>query len=212
MTIYTGSMTTPGISPGIFLGSTAKESWQRIFKSGPISANTDERSYSSIANSISENSTEQAVESNLYLICSDIEYVFGLASDEIFEDGLENNFSSNLELAIRKWSSPAVSIITNLINSGKVKGITISKALAILGYIEHAPSYYDRLWTLEKLLSSPSPRVRDGACLGLSFLDDPRAIPFIEKAIANERTVELRINLQQLTQQLENTRNVASGS
>ena len=55
------------------------------------------------------------------------------------------------------------------------------------------------------LIDSPSAWVRDGAGLGLSFLDDPRSIPDLEEAIKNESSKALKEDLVLVLNQLKET-------
>jgi HEAT repeat protein len=59
---------------------------------------------------------------------------------------------------------------------------------------------------LESSIFRSSARVRDGAALGLAFLDDPHAIPYLKRAIENEKYSELREDMQMVLAQLERSR------
>jgi HEAT repeat protein len=56
---------------------------------------------------------------------------------------------------------------------------------------------------LEESLKCLSPRVRDGAGLGLSFMNDLRAIDSLKEAIQKEQSKLLRKNMVQVLEQLE---------
>lgn len=88
----------------------------------------------------------------------------------------------------------------------------VAEALRWLGHIEHASSYRFRFWLLEKSLSHSSVLVRDGAVLGLSFLDDPAAIPSLEQALDREPSAALRADMQQVLAQLQHTKQVRAQS
>ena len=48
-------------------------------------------------------------------------------------------------------------------------------------------------------------RIRDGALLGLSFLDDAHAVSYLKRAIEREGIEELRGDMKQVLEQLENS-------
>lgn len=69
--------------------------------------------------------------------------------------------------------------------------------------MDHAPSYRFRLWLLERSLNCSQARIRDGAILGLSYLNDPHAISYLKLAIGLEKCTELREDMEQVLEQLE---------
>ena len=75
----------------------------------------------------------------------------------------------------------------------------------MLGRMNDSITRNRRLWILESGLFSSSARIRDAAGLGLASLDDPHAIPYVRKAIDEERCDELREDLQQILEQLQET-------
>lgn len=126
------------------------------------------------------------------------------ASEELnFEDGMETEFSQKLILFINKYGNEAIEIITSIIVYQRVNAEVASEALRWLGNIDHAPSYRFRLWLLERSLNSPKARIRDGAVLGLSFLNDPHAISYLKLAIEQEKCTGLRQDMEQVLVQLE---------
>lgn len=136
---------------------------------------------------------------------SEVWNLFEGAKDETFEDGMESRFSRELFTVIREKGSDAVSVIADFIISGHANPEVASEALRWIGRINHAPSYYNRIWLLESCLNCNSPRIRDGAILGLASMDDPDAIPYIQNAMKREFIVELREDMKQLLDQLEKT-------
>lgn len=122
---------------------------------------------------------------------------------EFFEDGMESRFSKGLVSAIEKYGELAIEIISDLILSEKVSPEVASEALRWIGKIEHNATYENRLYLLEQSLKCSSARVRDGAILGLSFLNDFSAIDSIKKAIQSENIKLLRKNMKQVLEQLE---------
>jgi hypothetical protein len=135
-----------------------------------------------------------------------IQRILDLAGDEIFEDGIETEFSRALGAFVKNHGNQALDAITHLIISENINEDILSEALRWLGRIDHAQSHKRRLWLLERCLQHSSARVRDAASLGLASLDDAHAIPYLKQAIELERVLELREDLKQVLEQLETTR------
>ena len=129
--------------------------------------------------------------------------LFREAQSITFEDGMETEFSRKLVRLVRQYGKTAMEVITTLIVNDNVDAEVAAEALRWLGRMDHLPSYHDRLWLLEKSSFSTSVLVRDGAALGLASLDDPHAIPYLQRAIEQEKYASLRKDLEQVRDQLE---------
>lgn len=123
--------------------------------------------------------------------------------DQIFEDGIESEFSKDLIRLIKKYGNDALAELAYFIVYEKASAEVTAEALRWLGLMDHLPSYHWRLWLLERSICSRSARIRDGAALGLAFLDDPDAIPYLRQAVDREPVKELRADMQQVLTQLE---------
>jgi hypothetical protein len=134
---------------------------------------------------------------------SEIETVFRTAKEEFFEDGMETIFSHQIDSLVKKYGFEALEAITCLIVYKRVETEVAGEALRWLGRIEHAESYKYRRWLLERSLSLPSTRVRDGATLGIASMDDKHAIPYLKTAIEHEFCSELKEDMEQVLEQLE---------
>ena len=139
-----------------------------------------------------------------------IESLFASAREEIFEDGMQSQFSRHLLMLIRSYGNQAITALTDYILSERANAEVAAEALRWIGHINDPSTHRDRLWLLEKSLSSSSPRIRDGAGLGLAFLDDPHAIPYLIRAVERENYTELRADLKQVISQLGNTKQCRS--
>lgn len=131
--------------------------------------------------------------------------LFRAAKEEEFEDGMESDFSKGLRSLVTAYSKRAIEAMTHLIVYEKVNPEVASEALRSLGSLEDVESYQYRRWLLERALQCSSPVVRDGAALGLAFMDDPHAIAYIRQAINREQCSELREDMEQVLVQLEST-------
>jgi hypothetical protein len=129
------------------------------------------------------------------------------AKEEVFEDGMESDFSRNLSEFIISFGHLAMETIIPIILSERTNTEVASEAFRILGRLNHKITYRDRLWLLERGLYSASARVRDGAVLGLAFLNDSLAIAPLKSAIERERIPELRKDMEQILTQLEGNEN-----
>ena len=164
---------------------------RKILKHNPISAH----------HQALDNAT--AFELSEIRIKRQIENLFFVAREEVFEDGMESEFSRELVLSIKQYGDPVIEVMSELILNDSVSPEVASEALRWIGYIEHKDTHDARLRLLEQSLTSSSLRVRDGAVLGLSFLDDPRATGSLRKAMELENSKLLRRNMQQVLEQLE---------
>ena len=115
-----------------------------------------------------------------------------------FQDGVHTAFSRRLVSIVAQYCDAAMEILAHLLVYDKMNPEVASEALRWLGQMEHPPSYKYRRWLLERCLKSASLTVREGAVLGLASLDDPHAIPYIEKAAQSEQCTELREDMAQV--------------
>lgn len=136
---------------------------------------------------------------------TDIEALFSRAREEIFRDGFESAFSRGLVGAVGKYGNVALKAIDRLIWAEQTDVEVASEALRCLGQIRSKQTHNNRLRLLEKSLCHPSAWARDGAGLGLAWMDDPHAIPFLKEAIQREHCIELQRDLTQVLEQLEAT-------
>lgn len=132
-----------------------------------------------------------------------VDLIFREAEDQDFADGMESDFSRRLLAAVRKHGNQAMQEISYLVIYGKTSIEVASEALRWLGRIDDFQTYGWRLWLLEKSLSSDSPLIRYSAALGLASMNDPNAIPVINKAISQEACDELRADLRVVLDDLE---------
>ena len=118
---------------------------------------------------------------------------------------MESNFSRALVEKVTEGKTKVVEILAALVVAEQMNAEVLSEALRCLGHMEDNETYALRRWTLEQGLYSSSPRIRDGAALGLSFLDDPHAIPYLKEAVERESIQMLREDLKQILELVENS-------
>lgn len=152
--------------------------------------------------SLSEESTNSTVPTYRY---SDIfkraRGIFANAEDEIFEDGMVSGFSREFTQLTTQFGSDALQVVEYLINWEKVSAEAAAEALRLLGEMNFLRE--DCLQLLLRSLKSSDSVIRDGAILGLSMLEDPRALPDLISASSNEKIPFLRQAMQRLVSRLE---------
>ncbi len=124
---------------------------------------------------------------------------------EFFEDGHETDFSRRLVSFVTHYAAAAIEALSYLFLHGRTTPDVATEALRWLGNIEDTRTHMARRNLLEECLKCPSPLVRDGAALGLAFMDDPHALPPLTKAIEREQVSTIRNSMEMVSQQLEDT-------
>ncbi len=128
------------------------------------------------------------------------------AEEELFEDGMESDFSRKLLILVRRNRNEAIAILKDLIIGEQVSRIVAAETLRSLGDMPDEFLHNERRRFLEFcLLNSDSARIIDGASLGLASMDDPKAIPSIKLAIKRASIDDLRQDLELVLRQLEDT-------
>ena len=139
-------------------------------------------------------------------IVAEIRNLFSLATFISLEPGMSNSFSEGLEEVIEKYGEFALGEIQNIILNEETASSIALEALKYVGNSDSKVWHDERRAMLETCLKkSRSAWVRDGAGLGLSFLDDPLSIPELEKAIDRESSEALKEDLQLVLDQLQRT-------
>lgn len=153
---------------------------------------------------IDSSSTSVASEVDLSAVVKqEIQNIFRVAK-EIPESEAEQVLARYLSASIRKYEILAVTEVQNAILSEQMTPDSAEAALRILGDIDHQSTHVDRRGLLEKALTDcSSPIVRDGANVGLSYMDDPHAITSLKSAIGNEKNPLVRKLMRKTLAQLE---------
>jgi hypothetical protein len=128
------------------------------------------------------------------------------ADEEVFEDGMETAFSNGLIAFVKRYGDLAIDVLAGHIIGETINAEVAAEVLRWIGQMDDVKTHHKRRWLLERCLNCSSARVRDGAVLGLSFLDDPHAIPYLESAIEHESIHELRRDMEQVLDQLRETK------
>jgi len=123
------------------------------------------------------------------------------------DEETESEFAGRVTEVVLRHKASAVCEIGYRIRTTEADPETAEYVLRALGDMDHAETHSPRLWVLKRALQSPFSAVRDGANIGLAFMDDPEAIPALKQAIEEERLPLLRKLLLKTLHQLENTAN-----
>ncbi|MFW6158028.1 MAG: hypothetical protein ACOC8E_01565 [Planctomycetota bacterium] len=127
-------------------------------------------------------------------------------ASETFRDGMESVFSQKLTWFINRFAAHAVDALEHLFVHERVNDQVISEGLRWIGLIEDILTRNERRNLLERCLHCKSALVRDGAGLGLAFIDDPRSLSAIDEAVKRENIGSIREGLVQVRDQLLRTR------
>ena len=136
-----------------------------------------------------------------------VESIFRAVAEEVELEGeIEDEFTNSLSELIGQYEGNAVIEIQHLILKEEIPPESAEATLRILGDLDHKPTYNYRRWLIEKALIEGSLAiVRNGASVGLSYMDDPHTIPFLKKAISKEENPLLRKVMDKTLSQLEDT-------
>ena len=135
-----------------------------------------------------------------------IKSLFSLAENIEFEVGMTNQFSDNLENAIEVLGIPALLEIKKTILNEETSLTVAAETMRYIGNIESNTYRTERRELLETcLLNSRFVWVKDGAAVGLSYIDDPESIGVLKIAIEKEEYEDLKQDMILVLEQLEDT-------
>lgn len=146
---------------------------------------------------------EASITASSSRMLADIRTLFRNAAYEVFEDGMDSYFGSNLTRIIQAHGFAAVEGIEKLIHADGANTEVAAEALICTGRVNDDDTHRARLSILERALESDNACVRDAASVAIEFMDDPAAIDSIRKAIAKEECKPLRQNLRDVLVQLQ---------
>lgn len=135
---------------------------------------------------------------------------FMLAADEVFESGIESEFSRTLDSLLRTRGNAGVEALEALLFSSMANAEVAGEFLKWLGSVDHGESKQHRRKLLERALDSPSARIRYGAALGLAAMDDPASLVALHSVIERESHRRLQQYFQLVIDQLEATQRCLS--
>ena len=151
-----------------------------------------------ISESVRNKETEQIEE--------EIAKVFNTATFIDMESGMTNDFSDGLAEVIDQYGEAALHEIQKRILREDIPFTIAAESLRYIGNIESPRFVAERRDLLEAcLLHSRFMLVRDGAASGLSYIEDPKSIPSLQRAIDHEPHAELKKDLIEVLSLLQDT-------
>lgn len=131
------------------------------------------------------------------------------AEYEDLEIGVASIFSQRLSEFIDTYGVSAIDALREALETRLPSSVVMSVLLRELGGISDGRTRRQRRDLLSSLLRSNSVQVRYAASAGLAALDDPEAIPALERALASETHARPQEQLQLVLDQLRDTRRVS---
>lgn len=141
--------------------------------------------------------------SNAQMVVAELEAIWATATGESFEDGFDSEFSVMLRRFATIHGPIAMSLISEFVAREKCDAEVAAQALRCMGELDDSETRELRRQLLENALENPSHIIRDGALIGLSWLNDPRSIKPLEEAAQHEKYDLLRTELQKLILRLK---------
>jgi hypothetical protein len=124
---------------------------------------------------------------------------------EIIEDGMTNTIALKLPQLVADHYRSVLPAIAALTDGRRTSATVTAELLKEVGRLRNAASHLDRRWLLEHALWSPNPAARDGAAVGLAWLQDPGAAPSVRIAAEREQIPQLRADLEEVFRLLMGT-------
>jgi hypothetical protein len=124
------------------------------------------------------------------------------AREERFEDGMDSNFSVGLRVFFRDYSVEFARVLERRLRQGGISPRVLVELAYTLGQIRDDATVEWRLATLVDFLKSPTPSVKDAGAVGLAYLDDKRAVPYLREAMEREAVASFREDLRAVVEQL----------
>lgn len=121
-----------------------------------------------------------------------------------FEDGVENEFTSQLMSMVKVWGGLGVRELATFMFRPGVRADIVAQALLCLGRIDDEDSYTTRARTLRRGLLAESAKVRDAAAVGIASISDLGASADLAKAIERETIPSLKEDMRAVLASLKN--------
>jgi len=175
----------------------ARDSWIEYQHTGEPGAIAE--AVGTVSETISAVTTTQVLDR---AIAQNIESLLTIARDEHFEDGMNSNLSVGLQVLFRNFSAEFARVLGERLTKGGISARILAEMFYALGQIEDDNTKDWRMATLVDFLKSPSPVVRDAAAVGLAYLDDKRAAPYLREAMDRESSETLKEDIRAVVEQL----------
>ena len=125
------------------------------------------------------------------------------AKGEQFFDGMNSPLAEATRNIIAANGVIAVESLRQVLNIRHNEMAGIEEILRQIGLLQDEATHQARLKLLADMLASSQEQIRDAALLGLSFLEDEAALPYLYQALQRESAPWLEKNLHMVIAQLE---------
>lgn len=125
------------------------------------------------------------------------------AKGEQFFDGIASPLAEATRDIVTVNGPIAVEALQQVLNIQHDELAGIEEILRQIGLLQDESTHQSRLRLLADILASPQEQIRDAAMLGLSFLEDKAALPYLRQALQRESAPWLKKNLEMVIEQLE---------
>ena len=128
---------------------------------------------------------------------------------ESFEFGMDSQLSQRLSRLVLVYGTETVQALIGVLAEGPISISVLGEVFRTLGRIHSETTRDARRALLLHYLNTGDLRVRHVAATGLASLDDPAAIPALEKMLMSEGSEKFRMHLRQVLTQLRATSGTA---
>jgi hypothetical protein len=115
---------------------------------------------------------------------------------------MDSNFSVGLRVLFREHPTDFARVLEQRLKLRDISPRVLVELAYTLGQIRDNATTEWRLATLVDFMNSPAPSVKDAGAVGLAYLDDKRAVPYLREAIEREPTASFREDLRAVMEQL----------
>lgn len=129
--------------------------------------------------------------------------LFHGSRSEVFEDGMDSDFSLELKRIIREHGDTAVHAARSIMSTKDADAELVAEAMRWLGLMRDSATHQSRRRVLEWALESRHTSVRDGAAIGIEAMDDPESMPRLRLAVRSEQADWLRSYMKDVLKQMK---------
>lgn len=151
----------------------------------------------------STQATPIAEPSRLEEAFTELKVVLNLATEVHIEDGIDNEFYLGFRELLTKYGNVGLTLISDQTFGLHMPEHTLSTLLGYVGKLDDNVSTAMRRQLLEGYLTHESAVVRDGALVGLSYVESPDALPSLRAAYEREPYGELKQDILNVIEELE---------
>ena len=156
-----------------------------------------------VVNLTIENPPAESRESELPCLAARFSRIIADARGRTFYDGMDSQLASEARAVIEENGVPAIDALSQVLNSHGGEVESCDEIIRQVGLMGDAPTHLTRLKLLSELLSSSEPRFRDACRVGVSFMEDSDALPYLRAAKQRETNAWLAENIEQAIEELE---------